>query len=280
MHLSRNILQGIIFFSFVFLTTLNAQNTSSQNQPVAAKSDAKATIPAAEPKNEASPLPQSEVDSIVKEFESAFVSAYNRGDAKALAGLYMPGATILNEAGGLAVGRETMQRVLSAAFTNSGRPTIQETSRKSTAVSSNVIVTHGVMHVIPLAPEPPQDTLYTKVLTLDGEQWRIAAIQFAQPNPWNVTFPPTAVGKTSSQTVNLKNAGTTEMKVSRWLMEGRYAANFTQTNNCADAIPPAGNCAITVTFSPLVGGSPKAYLSFWDDAGSGRHQIRLIGTGE
>ncbi len=218
MHLSRNILQRIIFFSVVFLTILNAQDTSrdtsSQNLSVAAKSDGKSAVPAApqkegtssaaaaEPKEGASPLPQSEVDSIVQQFESTFVSATNRGDAKTLAGLYMPGATVLNEFGGLAVGRETMQRVLSAAFTNSGRPTIQETTRKSTAVSSNVIVTHGVLRVIPLPPDSPQDTLYTKVLTLDGDQWRIAAMQYAQPNPWNVTFPPTAVGKTSSQTVN------------------------------------------------------------------------------
>ena len=205
MHLSRNILQRIIFFSVVFLTILNAQDTSrdtsSQNLSVAAKSDGKSAVPAApqkegtssaaaaEPKEGASPLPQSEVDSIVQQFESTFVSATNRGDAKTLAGLYMPGATVLNEFGGLAVGRETMQRVLSAAFTNSGRPTIQETTRKSTAVSSNVIVTHGVLRVIPLPPDSPQDTLYTKVLTLDGDQWRIAAMQYAQPNPWNVTSP-------------------------------------------------------------------------------------------
>jgi ketosteroid isomerase-like protein len=292
MHLSRKVILSIALFSFVFSTILNAQDTSSQNQSVAAKSDGKAAVPAApknegtssaaaaEPKNGASPLPQSEVDSIVQQFESTFVSANNRGDAKTLAGLYMPGATILNEAGGLAVGRETMQRVLSAAFMNSSGRTIQETPRKSTAVSSNVIVTHGVLRVTPLPPDPPQDTLYTKVLTLDGEQWRIAAIQFAQPNPWNVTFPPTAVGKTSSQTVNLKNVGTTELKIGRSFLEGKYAPNFMQTNNCENPIPPSGSCTITFTFSPLAEGSAKAYLSFWDDAASGRHQIRLVGTGQ
>ncbi len=296
MHLSRKVILGNVLFSFVFLTILNAQDTSrdtsSQNRIVAAKSDGKPVVPAvppnegtssaaaAEAKDGASPLPQSEVDSIVQQFESTFVSATNRGDAKTLAGLYMPDATILNEFGGLAVGRETMQRVLSAAFTNSGRPTIQETTRKSTALSSNVIVTHGVLRVIPLPPDSPQDTLYTKVLTLDGDQWRIAAMQYAQPNPWNVTFPPTAVGKTSSQTVNLKNKGTTELKIRSWFIEGRYASAFSETNNCTNPIPPSGSCTITFTFRPEAAGSPKAYLSFLDDAATGRHQIRLVGTGQ
>lgn len=295
MHLSRKVILSIALFSFVFLSILNAQNTtsdtSSQNRSVAAKSDGKAVNPAGPknetitsasadaPKNIASPIPQAEVDSIVQQFESAFVAANNRGDAKALADLYMPGATILNETGGLAVGRETMQRVWSAAFTNSGRPTIKETTKKSTAVSINVIVTHGVMRVTPI-DDSPQDTFYTKVLTLDGGQWRIAAMQYAQPNPWNVTFPRTAVGATSSQTVNLKNTGTTELKIGRWSIGGRYGPDFTETNNCAAPIPPSGSCTITFTFRPLGSGSPRAFLSFWDDAATGRHQIRLVGSAQ
>ena len=63
-------------------------------------------------------------------------------------------------------------------------------------------------------------------------------------------------------------------------MEGRYAANFMQTNDCTNPIAPSGSCTITLTFSPVAEGSPKAYLFFWDDAGSGRHQIRLVGTGQ
>jgi ketosteroid isomerase-like protein len=292
MQLSRKIILSIALFSFVFLTILNAQDTSSPNPSVVAKSAGQAVVPA-EPKNVgtsaaaaaettivASPIPQSEVDSIVKQFESAFVSANNLGDAKALAELYMPGATIMNEAGGMAVGRENIQRILSAAFSNPGRSTIQQTPRKSTAVSINVIVTHGVLRVTPPPPDPPQDTLYTRVLTLDGGQWRIAAIEFAQPNPWNVNFPSTAVGKSSSQTVNLKNTGTAELKIARTLIEGRYASYFTQTNDCVDTIPPSGSCKVTFTFSPQAEGTAKAYLSFWDDAATGRHQIRLVGTGE
>ena len=168
MHLSRKVILSVALFSFVFLTILNAQDPSSQNRPVAVKSDGKAVVPAApknagtssaaaaEPNNGASPLPQAEVDSIVQQLENTYVSATNRGDAKTLADLYMPGATVLNEAGGLAVGRETMLRVLSAAFSNSGRPTIEETPRKSTAVSSTVIVTHGVLRVTPAPPDPPR----------------------------------------------------------------------------------------------------------------------------
>src|SRR5271156_2931909 len=101
MHLSRKVIISIVLFSFVFLSILSAQNTtaqnttrdtSSQNRTVAANSDVKATspavpknetttsAPAAEPRNGASPLPQAEVDSIVQQFESTFVSATNRGD--------------------------------------------------------------------------------------------------------------------------------------------------------------------------------------------------------
>ncbi len=292
MHLSRKVILSIALFSFVFLSILNAQSTtsdtSSPNRSVAAKSDGKAPVPAT-PKNEGtssasaaepkSPIAQAEVDSIVQQFESTFVSATNRGDAKALAELYMPGATVLNESGGLAVGLENMQRVWSSAFKNLGRPTIKETTKKSTAVSINVIVTHGVLRITPI-DDSPQDTFYTKVLTLDGEQWRIAAMQYAQPNPWNVTFPPTAVGATSSKIVNLKNTGTTELKIGRWSIGGKYAPNFMETNNCAAPIPPSGSCTITFTFRPLAHGSPKAYLSFWDDAATGRHQIRLVGTAQ
>jgi len=291
MQLNRKVVLSVLLFSFVFLTIFNGQGKSSTSST--ASNGAKASVPAAhqhkasgskrsakttaKPKGATSPIPQAEVDSIVKEFESTFVSATNRGDAKELAELYTPGTTFLNEAGGLAEGRDTLQRVWTAAFTNTGRPTIQVTPHKSTAISKTVIVTIGVLRITPI-DDTPQDTFYTKVLTMDGGRWRIAAMQYAQPNPWNVTFPPTPVGESSSKTVSLINTGTTELKIARWGITGKHAANFMETNNCKAPIPPAGSCSITFTFHPLATGTPKAYLSFWDDGATGRHQIRLKGS--
>ena len=58
----------------------------------------------AEQRSAPATLSQAEVDSVVQQFESAFVSAYNGGDAKAVGGMYTENATVLGEYGALGMG--------------------------------------------------------------------------------------------------------------------------------------------------------------------------------
>lgn len=226
------------------------------------------------------PLSQKEVDGVVQQIESAYVSAYNAGDAKAVASLYTKSASVLGEYGALVTGSDRLQNTLTAAFAQSARPKIEDKPSHSSAISADVIVTQGVSHVTPADPtRQPVDTLYTRVLVREGDNWRIAATQFAQPNPWTLTFPVTPVGEAGAKSVTLNNIANRNLTVRDIKIIGKDAADFTEKDTCNSTIPPAGTCSITVTFKPTNKYRRVAELSFWDDANTGRHAVRLSGTG-
>jgi hypothetical protein len=180
------------------------------------------------------------------------------------------------------VGRAQIQVALNAVLAQPTRSKIEDTPHHSAAISKDVIVVQGVIRVIPAdTSRPPLDTFYTRVLIRQGDQWRIAAAQSAQPNPWSVSFPATAVGQTAPpKIVSLTNVGDKGLKVREMFLMGKAAADFGETNTCTGSIPPSGSCTVTFTFSPKGKGSRAAQLSFLDDAATGGHEVRLTGTGQ
>lgn len=227
------------------------------------------------------PLPQAEVDAAVQQLEDAYVAAYNRGDAKAVADLYAEDATILGEYGAMGIGREAIQHTLTFAFSQSARPKIENKPRHSEAITKDVIVLHGTSHIMPADPTVPAlDSLYTKVLVRRAGQWRIAAVQMAQPNPWSVSFPDTKIGESAPpQTVKLTNISESPLKMGKFFVNGKAGTDFIESNTCGDSIAPSGSCEVNFTFRPLAAGRRTAELSFWDDAASGRHAVKLRGMG-
>src|ERR1700685_3637031 len=143
----KNIHRSAAIISFICLGLLKTQDTPSQNRlSIAAETGgSQVTLNALQQKRADSGavnaqggalavLSQAEVNSVVQQLESAYVSAYNRGDAKAAAELYTEGATVLGEFGALRQGREDIHTTLSFAFAQTARPRIEDTTRQSAAI--------------------------------------------------------------------------------------------------------------------------------------------------
>lgn len=95
--------------------------------------------------------------------------------------------------------------------------------------------------------------------------------------PAALTFGPQAVGTTSpAQTVILHDVGSAALLVSSITTTG----NFAQTNNCASSVAGGGSCAVSVSFTPTVGGARSGALSVTDNAGGSPQKMRLTGTGK
>jgi len=109
---------------------------------------------------------------------------------------------------------------------------------------------------------------------------------FISPN--SLTFSSQVVGTTSaSQTVTLTNNGLaplTVASVTTLTAAGSNSTEFAESDNCVSSrsIPPAGTCAINVTFTPAAAGSRTATLQVTDNSGyitGNQHTVNLTGTG-
>jgi uncharacterized protein (TIGR02246 family) len=138
--------------------------------PLAARGDEKSALAKADEK-------------AIQKLEDAYVSAYNRGDAKGLAALFTKDATIVNSAGGVLTGRAELEKGLKQAFAGPAKGAkLVNTPLSTRAVSKGVVVTHGTARTTGGGDSKEAHTFtYTKVLVRQGKQWRVAAAQFAVP---------------------------------------------------------------------------------------------------
>jgi hypothetical protein len=91
-----------------------------------------------------------------------------------------------------------------------------------------------------------------------------------------LTFNGQAIGSTSAaQTVTLSNIGSAPLIISSVAATGPFA----QINNCPTSVPAGGNCAISITFSPSVGGNLFGTVTITDNATNNPQTITMSGTG-
>lgn len=102
-----------------------------------------------------------------------------------------------------------------------------------------------------------------------------APVPIATLTPSSLTFPTQSVGTTSvAQAVTLGNSGTAPLLISSI---GSFG-DFAQTNNCPPSLAPAGTCAISVTFSPIIAGTRGGDVKVFDNASGSPHIVTLSGT--
>jgi hypothetical protein len=80
-------------------------------------------------------------------------------------------------------------------------------------------------------------------------------------------------------TVTLTNTGNLSMSISGISITGVNATDFAQSNTCPSSLGQGANCSITVTFTPLAGGSRAANLQFSDNAPGSPQTVVLSGVG-
>jgi hypothetical protein len=93
--------------------------------------------------------------------------------------------------------------------------------------------------------------------------------------PLTLEYASQTIGTSVSQTVLLRNMGSTTLTISSITT----STGFTQTNDCGSSVPAAGTCTLSVTFSPSAVGSDAGTVSIADDAAGSPHVINLSGIG-
>lgn len=88
------------------------------------------------------------------------------------------------------------------------------------------------------------------------------------------------VGQPSvTRIISLTNTGDQTLAIGSISITGANAADFSQTNTCAAALPPNANCSISLSFVPTIAGGEGATLNVSDNAPGSPQTAALTGTG-
>ena len=81
----------------------------------------------------------------------------------------------------------------------------------------------------------------------------------------------------ATKTLTITNAGTSPLTLGTLAITGTNAADFSNTNTCSTSIAAAGNCTVTVTFTPSATGARSAATTF--TAAGLAESVALTGSG-
>lgn len=126
----------------------------------------------------------------------------------------------------------------------------------------------------------PANAPFTPMLSIPPVDWSLhpAAPSALSVTPSSINFPSTIVNFTAaSQTITLRNSGSTDISISGIALTGSNAGDFTYNNSCTSTLPASQTCTIQASFSPAVTGSKYAYLTIGNSATSDPVAIALTG---
>jgi uncharacterized protein (TIGR02246 family) len=131
--------------------------------------------PAEEPKDN-----DKEVAALQKRGE-AFVAAFDKGDAKAVAAFWTEDGDYIDQAGHLYKGRKAIQEVFQRLFAEHKglRMGINVTSLR--VVKPDLAIEDGVTHVTPADGGPPSTARYTIVHVKRDGQWMLESVREGEP---------------------------------------------------------------------------------------------------
>jgi uncharacterized protein (TIGR02246 family) len=114
---------------------------------------------------------------------AAFIAAFNRGDAKAVAAFWTPDATYVDQAGREYKGREAILQLYEKVFAarKGAKLTIHVTSAKQ--VSPDVALEDGVTEVTPAEGGLPTTARFSAVLVKKDGEWYVQSVHDAVAHP-------------------------------------------------------------------------------------------------
>ena len=157
------------------LTTLLAFSLALAN--AASGADAPPQQPAGEGKNQSSP-PDQTTDDDARKYEEA----YNKGDAKTLAGFYSEDVDYIDQDGAEVKGRDAMQKLLADNFQQNPGVKLAITTEEVKQLTPDVKVSRGFATVTP-ASGAATTTRYTLVKVKKGDHWEISQMNEREAPP-------------------------------------------------------------------------------------------------
>ncbi|HXY37283.1 MAG TPA: SgcJ/EcaC family oxidoreductase [Planctomycetaceae bacterium] len=146
---------------FVALIGLSSGALAQERTPEPAKSE---VIP-------------SKDESVIRANVAAFVKAYNAGDAKALAALFVPEAQMIDEEGNTTQGRDAIEKVFAGLLAEKPQPQMAVEIESIRFIGSALAIETGVSKVTHKPGEPPDVDRYTAVhVKTRAGQWMMAFV--------------------------------------------------------------------------------------------------------
>lgn len=133
--------------------------------------------PAGEGKNQPSP-PDQTTDDDARKYEEA----YNKGDAKTLAGFYSDDVDYIDQDGAEVKGRDAMEKLLGDNFQQYPGVKLAITTEEIKQLTPDVKVTRGIATVTP-ANGAATTTRYTLVKVKKGDHWEISQMNEREAPP-------------------------------------------------------------------------------------------------
>jgi uncharacterized protein (TIGR02246 family) len=147
----------LLAFSLALAGTASAAGTPAQQQ-------------AGEGKNQPSP-PDQTTDDDARKYEEA----YNKADAKTLAGFYSDDVDYIDQDGAEVKGRDAVQKLLADNFVQNPGAKLAITTEEVKQLTPDVMVTRGIATVSP-ANGAAETTRYTAVKVRKGDHWEISQL--------------------------------------------------------------------------------------------------------
>lgn len=127
--------------------------------------------------------PKAEEQTVDKERRAAFLAAYDKGDARAIAAFWTADATYVDQDGREHQGRTAIQNMYEKAFADNkgAKLAIHVTSRKQ--LTPDVVLQDGITEVTPAGGGFPVATGFSAVLVKKDGEWYLQRVQETEPQP-------------------------------------------------------------------------------------------------
>ena len=124
---------------------------------------------------------QAEDEAAIRKNDEAYVAAYNRHDAKAIASMWSPEAVYMDpDTGEAAIGRDAIEKVFASTLADLRDAKLEIDVKLIKFVSPNVAIETGVARVVRPKTEPEEST-YTAVNVKREGKWLLDRISEEEP---------------------------------------------------------------------------------------------------
>jgi len=124
---------------------------------------------------------QADDESAIRKADDAYVEAYNKHDAKAIAGMWSPEAVYVDpETGEQAVGREQIEREFADTFANLKDAKLEVDAQSIKFLSPNVAIETGTARVLGPKGEPDESAYSALFVKRDGK-WLLDRVTEEEP---------------------------------------------------------------------------------------------------
>jgi uncharacterized protein (TIGR02246 family) len=127
--------------------------------------------------------PAKDTEPTAKERRAAFIAAFNKGDARAVAAFWTEDATYVDEVGHEYKGREAIEKLYEKVFAARKGAKLEIHTTSSQMVTPDVLLNDGITEVTPADGGPPTTARFAAVLVKKDDEWYLKSVRDSVASP-------------------------------------------------------------------------------------------------